>query len=79
VPEFLAKSLRPQGDARKPVSGGRSALANLIRTKVIAQGWLRMDSTPEPNLKFLHAEDALNRVKLDLFRRLSTDGVEILP
>jgi hypothetical protein len=30
-----------------------------------------MDSKREPNLKFLHSEGALNRVKLDVFRRLS--------
>jgi hypothetical protein len=31
-----------------------------------------MDPTQEPNLKFLHSEGTLNRVKRDLFRRLST-------
>jgi hypothetical protein len=31
-----------------------------------------MDSKGEPNLRFLHSESALNRGKLDLFRRLST-------
>jgi hypothetical protein len=31
-----------------------------------------MGSKGEPNLKFLHAEGALNRVKLDFFRRLPT-------
>jgi hypothetical protein len=31
-----------------------------------------MDSTRQPKLKFLHSESTLNRVKLDLFRRLST-------
>ena len=31
-----------------------------------------MDSKGEPNLEFLHSEDVLNRVKLDVFRRLST-------
>jgi hypothetical protein len=31
-----------------------------------------MDSEGEPSLKFLHSESVLNRVKLDLFRRLST-------
>ena len=31
-----------------------------------------MDSKGEPNLKFLHSEGALSRVKLDLFRRRST-------
>ena len=30
-----------------------------------------MDSGP--NLKFLHSEDTLNRVKLELFRRLASD------
>jgi hypothetical protein len=27
----------------------------------------------DPNLKFLHAESSLNRVKLELFRRLTTE------
>jgi len=31
-----------------------------------------MDSKGRPNLKFLHSEGALNRVKLELFRRRST-------
>jgi hypothetical protein len=31
-----------------------------------------MDSNRRPNLTFLHSESALNRVKLELFRRLST-------
>jgi len=31
-----------------------------------------MGSKGRPNLRFLHSEGALNRVKLDLFRRLST-------
>ena len=31
-----------------------------------------MDSKGEPKLRFLHSESALNRVKLDLFRRLKT-------
>lgn len=35
-----------------------------------------MDSRREPNLKFLHSESALNRVKLDLIRRLSTNDLE---
>jgi len=30
-----------------------------------------MDSNRRPRLTFLHSEKALNRVKLDLFRRLS--------
>jgi archaellum component FlaG (FlaF/FlaG flagellin family) len=30
----------------------------------------------EPNLKFLHAEGALNRVKLDVFRRLSASDLK---
>ncbi len=29
-----------------------------------------------PNLKFLHADATLNRVKLELFRRLSTDELK---
>jgi hypothetical protein len=32
-----------------------------------------MHSPPEPNLRFLHSEATLNRVKLDHFRGLSTD------
>jgi len=32
-----------------------------------------MDSTRPPKLKFLHPQSSLNRVKLDLFRRLSTE------
>ena len=35
-----------------------------------------MDSKGEPDLKFLHSESALNRVKLDLFRRLSTSELK---
>ena len=35
-----------------------------------------MDSKGEPNLRFLHSESALNRGKLDLFRRLSTPELE---
>ena len=31
-----------------------------------------MDSRRRPKLRFLHSEKALNRVKLDIFRRLST-------
>jgi hypothetical protein len=31
-----------------------------------------MDSKDQPKLRFLHSESALNRVKLDLFRRLPT-------
>lgn len=31
-----------------------------------------MDSKEQPKLRFLHSESALNRVKLDLFRRLPT-------
>jgi len=31
-----------------------------------------MDSSRGPNLTFLHSESTLNRVKLELFRRLST-------
>jgi ParB-like chromosome segregation protein Spo0J len=32
-----------------------------------------MDTSPEPNLRFLHSEATLNRVKLDHFRGLSSD------
>jgi len=35
-----------------------------------------MDPMREPKLKFLHSASALNRVKLDLFRRLSTADLE---
>jgi hypothetical protein len=35
-----------------------------------------MDSKDEPHLTFLHSESALNRVKLDLFRRLSTTDLK---
>lgn len=35
-----------------------------------------MDSSPLPNLRFLHAESTLNAVKLDLFRRFSTSDLQ---
>ena len=35
-----------------------------------------MDATPEPRLRFLHTETTLNQVKLDLFRRLSTEEIK---
>ncbi len=35
-----------------------------------------MDSAKPPKLKFLHAESTLNRVKLELFRRLTTDELK---
>lgn len=35
-----------------------------------------MDSEQRPRLTFLHSEKALNRVKLDLFRRLSTSDLK---
>ena len=35
-----------------------------------------MDPAQEPNLKFLHAENTLNRVKLEVFRRLTTDDLK---
>jgi hypothetical protein len=35
-----------------------------------------MDSTRQPKLTSLHTETALNRVKLDIFRRLSTDELK---
>jgi hypothetical protein len=35
-----------------------------------------MDLPPEPNLKFLHTETSLNRVKLEQFRRLSTNELK---
>ena len=31
-----------------------------------------MDQKEQPNIRFLHSENVLNRVKLDLFRRIST-------
>jgi hypothetical protein len=31
---------------------------------------------PDPNLKFLHSESTLNRVKLEFFRRFSTAGLQ---
>ena len=35
-----------------------------------------MHPPPEPDLKFLHSEATLNRVKLDRFRGLSTDELK---
>ena len=35
-----------------------------------------MDSPRGSNLKFLHSESTLNRVKLELFRSLSTDQLK---
>jgi hypothetical protein len=35
-----------------------------------------MDPAQGPNLKLLHAESTLNRVKLELFRRLTTDDLK---
>lgn len=35
-----------------------------------------MGSKGEPNLKFLHAEGALNQVKLDVLRRLSASDLK---
>jgi hypothetical protein len=35
-----------------------------------------MNLSRGPNLKFLHPESSLNRVKLDLFRGLSTDPLK---
>ena len=34
-----------------------------------------MDSTQGPNLKFLHSQSTLNQVKLERFRRLSTEAL----
>ncbi len=34
------------------------------------------DPTPYPPVKFLHSENTLNRVKLELFRRLTTDELK---
>jgi hypothetical protein len=31
-----------------------------------------VETSPQPNLKYLHSEDTFNRVKLEYFRRLST-------
>jgi hypothetical protein len=36
-----------------------------------------MDSSPRPKLQFLHADDALIPLKLDTFRRLSTDAIKL--
>jgi hypothetical protein len=36
-----------------------------------------MDSHREAKLKFLHSESTVNRVKLDLFRRLSTNDLKL--
>ena len=36
-----------------------------------------MDPTRLPKLKFLHPENLLNRVKLDVFRRLSTEVLKL--
>ena len=35
-----------------------------------------MELPPGSKLVFLHSESALNRVKLELFRRLSTDALK---
>ena len=35
-----------------------------------------MDSSPMPDLKFIHAETTLNPAKLEQFRRLSTDELK---
>lgn len=35
-----------------------------------------MDKPRGPNLKYLHSESTLNRVKLELFRGLSTDQLK---
>jgi hypothetical protein len=35
-----------------------------------------MDTSRGPNLKYLHAESTLSRVKLELFRGLSTDQLK---
>ena len=34
-----------------------------------------VDSTQGPNLKFLHLRSTLNQVKLEVFRRLSTEAL----
>lgn len=36
-----------------------------------------MDSLRGPNLRFLHSESTLNRIKLDLFRGLSTEELKL--
>ncbi len=36
-----------------------------------------MDLPPAPELRFLHSAGTLNRAKLELFRRLSTDALKI--
>ena len=35
-----------------------------------------MESPQRPKLKFLHARDLMNSVKLEIFRRLSTDAIK---
>ncbi len=35
-----------------------------------------MDPLNRPNLQFLHSESTLNRVKLEVFRRLTTDELK---
>ena len=35
-----------------------------------------MDS-PRPKLRFLHSEDVINPVKLEVFRRLSSDAIKL--
>ena len=49
---------------------GDSKFLGYFRRSICTIG--AMGSNREPNLKFLHSGSALNRVKLDLFRRLST-------
>jgi len=36
-----------------------------------------MDSPGSPKLRFLHAQETLNRVELEFFRRLSTDEMKL--
>ena len=35
-----------------------------------------MESPQRPKLKFLHSEDLMSSVKLEVFRRLSTDAIK---
>jgi hypothetical protein len=35
-----------------------------------------MESPERPKLKFLHSEDVMSPVKLEVFRRLSTDAIK---
>lgn len=40
------------------------------------QAETEIESPERPKLKFLHSEDLMNPVKLEVFRRLSTDAIK---